>query len=119
MLSADIVKTDSIRTIPIGPEVIDILKNIVPDIEGALFSGVTVSYVDKVWRQARTHLKITDKNFIPHAIRHTFATDLLRQGEEVVKVKECLGHSDFKTTMIYIHLQFEDLRASMQRRTRL
>ena len=39
-----------------------------------------------------------------HVSRHTFATNYLRAGGSVEKLKMLLGHSKIETTMIYVHI---------------
>lgn len=49
------------------------------------------------------------KSVHPHTLRHTFATDLLRNNTNIVYVKEFLGHENIQTTMTYTHVVDEDL----------
>ena len=51
------------------------------------------------------------KSIHPHTLRHSFATDLLRNNTNIVYVKEFLGHESIQTTMAYTHVVDKDLKA--------
>ena len=53
-------------------------------------------------REAAATLNITQR-VNPHALRHSFATGLLRDGVDVRVIQEQMGHTSLETTEIYLH----------------
>jgi site-specific recombinase XerD len=44
------------------------------------------------------------KHVTSHVLRHTYATHLLEMGLDIMSLKEALGHSDIRTTLLYLHI---------------
>lgn len=61
--------------------------------------------INKLVRKAGLDIKIS-----PHTLRHTFATDMLEEGADLMTVKELLGHESLNTTSIYTHITNEQIR---------
>ncbi|NGT54870.1 tyrosine-type recombinase/integrase [Clostridium perfringens] len=59
-----------------------------------------------------------NKHITPHTLRHTYATDLLRETKNIRLVQKALGHADLSTTMIYTHIvddEYEDALKNFRR----
>lgn len=61
--------------------------------------------INKKVSQASLDIKIS-----PHTLRHTFATDILENGADLMTVKELLGHESLNTTSIYTHITNEQIK---------
>ncbi len=54
----------------------------------------------------------------PHMLRHTYGTELLREGLDIREVQTVMRHSDVRTTQIYTHVNAEALREKIRGRRR-
>jgi len=71
-----------------------------------------------VWHLVRKYMRqaqIEKDKLSPHTLRHTFATVLLRQGENILTIKELLSHKNLRTTERYLHVNNEDLKDAVSR----
>lgn len=62
------------------------------------------------WNRARKVAGIANAHeVVPHVLRHTLASRLIRKGVSLAVVKEWLGHADFETTLRYAHMDLTAL----------
>jgi len=99
----------SIREIPVSEELIIELKQ--------FLGNRKTRYVFKSRKEAEFHRyketsvihkinritkKTFGKNLGTHIFRRTYASFLLNEGHDLIQIRERLGHSDIKTTFLYL-----------------
>lgn len=120
-------KGGKVRLVFLSPESQDTLKAYLaarPDVDEALFiripksglfaktSGLrlTPRSIQRIVKRYATKAGIISKKVSPHTMRHSYATDLLRNGADIRSVQALLGHSSVTTTQIYTHVTDKQLR---------
>lgn len=125
-------KGSKIRVVFLSDDAKNILNQYLdkrPDVDEALFVRIpkdktfsqnsdlrlTPRSIQRIVEKYATKAGIVGKNVSPHSLRHTMATDLLRNGADIRSVQALLGHSSVTTTQIYTHVTDKQLREVHQR----
>jgi len=120
-------KGNKIRLVFLSDKTKNDLKNYLDrrtDIDEALFIRIpkngltnkeanlrlTPRSIQRIVKKYSTKAGIVGKNVSPHTVRHSYATDLLRNGADIRSVQALLGHSSVTTTQIYTHVTDKQLR---------
>jgi site-specific recombinase XerD len=123
------------RMLPLPPEAIAALQNYLRlerplTNSPALFVSLkgrhrgqpmTVAGLRSLFRHHRSRSQVPQAN--PHRFRHTFGATMVRAGISLPALQKLMGHSQIRTTMLYVQLAPEDVwreyARAVQNRTRL
>jgi integrase/recombinase XerD len=119
-------KGDKERMVPFGGEAAFWLKRYLAEARPALlkagrspalFLGRTGKRLSRkgMWRNYAILTVPTGASSRIHALRHSYATELLAGGADLRSVQELLGHADLATTQIYTHVDQALLKESLKR----
>ena len=112
-------KGEKVRVVFVSPEAKEAVDNYLKvrkDLGGGLFAGthangnkakekndLTPRSIQRMIKYYAAKAGIM-KEVSPHTLRHSFATNLLRNGADMRSVQMMLGHANIATTQIYTHL---------------
>ncbi len=106
--------------LPLGPSLRALIPQFsAPDRKGWLFPGYRngrhlTDRVPRYWLgEACLKVGIPREKAHPHALRHSFATHLLRQGVDLIEVRDLMRHSSLAITSIYLHSNPERLQEAV------
>src|SRR5262249_17604732 len=109
-------KSNRIRSIPLGPDVYEILYTrkrstgyVLTNAKGGPLNHSWLTYyLDKVCKKASL------RRITWHVLRHTFASQLAMKGVPLNTVQTLLGHSSIIMTMRYAHVAPSALRSAIE-----
>lgn len=116
-------KSKQIRTIPICETAFNILAKRIPKVYRKDVNYVfpkesgyhySVNYLSKRFKKALRKAGLNE-NIKAHSLRHSFASNLIKNGVSLFEIKELLGHRDISTTQIYTHIKIESLKAAVNK----
>lgn len=64
---------------------------------------ISVTQIRRLLKKAVEKCDIK-KQICVHTLRHTYATHQLEAGQNIMTVKDSMGHCDIRTTLVYLHI---------------
>ncbi|WP_165823405.1 tyrosine-type recombinase/integrase [Metarhizobium album] len=97
-------KAGNTRVVPLTPRAREVLERLSLDNPGRLFP-VSKDQLFGSWQRMRQALGYArDPEFVPHAMRHTFCTRLVKANVNLAVIQKLAGHLRIETTLKYVHL---------------
>ena len=115
-------KGNKSRKVPVPPSVVSLLReyrNVQnrSDPRAVITTGkgrITTTTVRKIVKKAGTRVGIPWLH--PHSARHWRAKNLLQEGVSLNVVQKILGHSDIKTTSIYLEVSYQEVVLDVEKK---
>ena len=105
------------RVIPLIPQTKKVLEEYLDSARDRLLKGGESEYLfsncsgspmsrQGFWKVLKGYASDAgiDKDITPHTMRHSFAAQMLREGNDIKSVQKMLGHADISTTQTYMSL---------------
>lgn len=73
---------------------------------------LTQAYIGRMVAAVLDFIEIKKGKKGAHLLRHTYASMLYKKSQDIVLVQEVLGHSDVKTSRMYVHFERDRLKAA-------
>lgn len=108
-------KNGDIRIVPIADSLYTRIKSL-PNGSEYVFSmrGMPLAK-SSVGTELKRRAKVAGikTHVFPHTFRHSFITEMLKQGVSIAHIARLVGHHDLESTNQYTHLVVEDLRETI------
>jgi integrase len=104
-----VTKSGRSRSVPLTQRALETVAARQPRSKGP-FCHIAPHRFRAIWNDAKAEMGLSgDKDLVPHVLRHTCATRLVKGGIDIRRVQMWLGHQTLTMTMRYAHLATFDL----------
>ncbi len=114
-------KGDKERIVPLGAPAQQVLREYLANARPVLAAGKVSALLflgragrrlsrQRVWQMVSRASEITARHASPHMLRHSAATHMVEEGDDLRTVQTILGHADISTTQVYTHLALDRLK---------
>jgi integrase len=101
-------KSGEDRIVPLTGRALEILKR---RRAAPVFQPLNVSVVSHIWSRIRKKMGLEhDKEFVLHALRHTYGSTLANAGTDSFRLQKVMGHKSILSTQRYIKVSASALR---------
>ena len=101
--------------VPVSEPLRQLLKNIVGTRKkGPVFEKLCADQTMNRYLKEIAVIAGIEKHITHKVGRHTFSTIFLRKTKDIASLKEILGHSDLKETLVYAHVLNESKQEGVQ-----
>lgn len=110
------------RPVFVTPAIMRSLRSLCREHGGVIFTQVSGEPMNRAAAYYRIKRAMTAAGFDrahPHSLRHTFCTELLRQGVSLAHASRLMGHSSVSVTQVYTHLVLDDIQKEHAKLTRV
>nr|WP_162305455.1 tyrosine-type recombinase/integrase [Brevibacillus laterosporus] len=125
-------KNRKTRAVPISASMVKLLKQLVAETREFFGSGIRLVFVNNngcPMSDSRLRSRMHDYGkrsglnetirVSPHTLRHSFSTNFLLNGGDIVTLSKILGHADVSTTKRYLNLSLDDITRAHKKYTPL
>ena len=89
------------RVVPLTNRALEVLTRRAN--QPTMFHPLGVDSAERIWARVRKQMGLAnDKEFVLHALRHTFASTLANAGVDAFRVQKVMGHRSISTTERYV-----------------
>jgi integrase/recombinase XerD len=116
-------KGGEVQMLPVSEELVDVLRRYLRERRSrgrcrAVFISIrgyrlTQQTVATIVSNCGAKARLGSRKITPHTLRHTFATTLLANGENLQTIRVLMNHKNISTTARYLHARDEQLNVAV------